>query len=75
MIWYWYWVDGRMTGDPYWAKVLEAKAKLLGGVQAAAIIALAADYRSDPDEAEMQLREFTARGAPLTSALEAAERR
>lgn len=72
IIWYWYWVDGRITGDPYFAKLLEAKAKLLGGVQQAAIIALAADYRSDPDEAESSLRNFALKATALNSALESA---
>jgi exosortase A len=73
IIWYWYWVDGRITGDPYFAKLLEAKAKLFGGRQAAAIIAVAADYRSDPAEAETALRDFARRSAPLYSALARAQ--
>jgi exosortase A len=73
IIWYWYWVDGRITGDAYFAKLLEAKAKLLGGVQQAAIIALAADYRSDPEEAVGLLRDFALKATNLKSALKMAQ--
>jgi exosortase A len=69
VIWYWYWVDGRTTGNPYFARLLEAKAKLLGGAQAAAIVAIAADYRSNPDEAEASLRALARQSANLESAL------
>jgi exosortase A len=54
VVWFWYWVDGRFTGDPYVAKLLQAKAKILGGQPAAAIIAAVADYDGigvEPDEA------------------------
>lgn len=73
IIWYWYWVDGHITGDPYFAKLLETKAKLLGGQQAAAIIAIAANYRADPKEAENSLRDFALRSASLYPALERAQ--
>lgn len=58
LIWYWYWVDGRFTGDPYVAKLLQAKAKLLGGRRSAAIIAAAIDYSETPLEAEKSLTGF-----------------
>jgi len=75
IIWYWFWVDGRVTGDPYWAKLLEAKAKLLGGRQSAAVIAIAADYRGYPQNAENALRDFARDSGPLYSALRQAELR
>jgi exosortase A len=58
VVWYWYWVDGRFTGDPYVAKLLQAKAKILGGQPAAAIIALSADYDGRGREPEETLSEF-----------------
>jgi exosortase A len=58
VVWYWYWVDGRFTGSPYVAKLLEASAKLLGGEPRAAIIAVGADYADAPAEAEGILRRF-----------------
>ena len=69
IIWYWFWVDGRVIGDPYLAKLLEAKAKLLGGRQAAAVVAIASDYRGDPERAESALRDFARDSGPLYSAL------
>jgi EpsI family protein len=58
LVWYWYWVDGQFTGNPYLAKVLETKVKLLGGERASAVIAISADYGGDPSDAEKTLREF-----------------
>ena len=58
VVWYWYWVDGRFTGSPYLAKLLEARAKLVGGEPAAAIIAIGADYSATPADAEAALRDF-----------------
>jgi len=65
IVWYWYWVDGRLTVSPYLAKIFEVKAKLLGGEQAAALVALAADYRENPQEARQTLSEFVAQAWPL----------
>ena len=58
VIWYWYWVDGRFTGNPYVAKLLQAKAKLLGGAPAAAIIVTEIDADDGVDEAEDALAKF-----------------
>ncbi|MFQ5773765.1 MAG: exosortase A [Kiloniellaceae bacterium] len=69
MVWYWYWVDGRFTSSPYVAKLLEIKAKLLGDVQAAAMIAVATDYVGSPPEANRILREFLGRAGPFRSVL------
>ena len=44
VVWYWYWVDGRFTANPYVAKLLQVKARLFGGVRSAAVIAVATDY-------------------------------
>ena len=39
LVWRWYWVDGRYVVSPYWAKLLQAKAILLGrGDDAAAVM-------------------------------------
>lgn len=74
LIWYWYWIDGRLTGDAYFAKLLEAKAKLFGGRQQAAVIALASDYRGDAASAESALHDFAIGSGPLYSALDHARR-
>jgi exosortase A len=58
VIWYWYWVDGEYTGNPYKAKLLQAKVKLLGGVQSSAIIVAEADYTQSPSQADRVLTDF-----------------
>ncbi len=65
-VWYWYRVDGHTTGNAYLAKVLEVKAKLLGGEQAAAVIALAADSAGDPKAAHSTLTRFAEQAWPFT---------
>jgi EpsI family protein len=75
LAWQWYWVDGRFTADPYWAKLLEVKAKLLGGPRAAAVVVVASDYDERASEASRVLQDFVAHLGPVGSALEAAEGR
>lgn len=58
MIFYWYWVDGKITGNPYWAKLLQAKTKLLGGDQSSAIIVAKSDYSQSPEQANQALENF-----------------
>ena len=62
---YWYWVDGRFTADPYLAKLLELKAKLLGGVSAAGVIALAAPYEETVPATLRTLQDFLDNLEPL----------
>lgn len=61
----WYWVDGTFTANPIVAKLLRARARLLGGPAAAAVIAVASDYRDKPSEAIATLRTFLKGLAPL----------
>ncbi|MFQ5785475.1 MAG: exosortase A [Alphaproteobacteria bacterium] len=70
IVWYWYWVDGAFTGGAYVAKALEARAKLLGGVQAAAVIAVTAPYNDRPSEADASIESLLASLAPIGKALE-----
>lgn len=58
IVFYCYWVGGRLTGNPYLAKLLQAKAKLLGGPEAAAIIVADAGQGVGGDTAGRALREF-----------------
>lgn len=58
IVWYWYWVDGRLTSNPYVAKLLEVKAKLLSIEEAAATIAVSTEYIYEPDEAQVRLARF-----------------
>jgi len=69
IIWYWYWIDGRFTGNPYLAKLLEAKVKLLGGDPKAAIIAIGADYADNASKAETTLGDFASTLGWLAPAL------
>jgi EpsI family protein len=41
---YWFWVDGRYTGNPYLAKLLQLKVKLLHASSAAAVVSISTDY-------------------------------
>jgi EpsI family protein len=59
----WYWVGGRFTADPLVAKLLQAKAALLGGPGAAAVIVASSPYAAEPREA----------GRTIEQALEALE--
>ncbi len=65
LVWQWYWVDGVFTGNPYFAKLLQVRARLLGGNEAAAYIAIAADYAETPEEATAVMRRFLDRLEPL----------
>ncbi len=65
LVWVWYWIDGRFTASPYVAKLLEVRAKLLGGIEAAAVIAVAADYSDRREEAVRTLRAFLSAVEPL----------
>ena len=69
---FWYWVDGQFTDNPYLAKLMEIKAKLLGGRQSAGVIAIAADYRETGDEAMRLLREFLIETPSLVNIFEGA---
>jgi exosortase A len=58
LLWYWLWVDGRYTGNPYWGKLLQLKVKLFGGPSAAAIISVSTDYTGDEESARGALTRF-----------------
>lgn len=66
IVWHWYWVDGRLTTNPYVAKLLEVKAKLLGTEQAAAAVAVSSEYVHEPEEAKERLARFLEAVDPLT---------
>ena len=62
---YWYWVDGEFTANPYWAKLLFARSKLLGGIQGAAVIAVSVPFDDEAAAARLRLDDFVAHLAPL----------
>ncbi len=66
VVWSWYWVDDRYTANPYVAKLLELKVRLLGGNPAAGIFVIATDYVDTPREAVPVLEAFLASISPIT---------
>ncbi len=69
MVWHWYWVDGRFTSNPYIAKLLQAKVRLWGGVEAAAVVAIAARYDDKPAEASEVIQAFLEHVDPIRESL------
>lgn len=69
LIFYWYWVDGKFTGNPYWAKLLQAKAKMFGGNQASAIIVAKSDYGQSAEQANRVLEDFVGKLGDLDKLL------
>ncbi len=47
LVWYWYWVDGKIITSKYMAKLYEVKAKILGGRLDAAVVALSVPFDND----------------------------
>ena len=72
IVWSWYSIGGTSTSDPVKAKLLQAKAKLLGRPAATAVIAMSTDYLLDPSEAASKLQDFlhhmSIENTPLRSA-------
>lgn len=71
LVWYWYWVDGRFTGDPMIAKLLQVKARLVDDVSPAAVIAIAAEYEEKPTDAAAALKRFLGSVSSFRALLEA----
>jgi EpsI family protein len=57
VVWNWYWIDGKFTGNEYFAKYLLARARFLGSRQGAAALAVATEDPSGARAAEV-LKEF-----------------
>ncbi len=58
LVWSWYWAGGQFTASPYYAKLLQTKARLLGGTQLSAMIALGTDRDEQEDHATERLNDF-----------------
>ena len=65
----WYWVAGRFTDDPLTAKLLQAKAALLGAPSSAAVLVASTPYDSDAAAARTTLRQALVAMAPLEHVL------
>ena len=61
----WYWVGGRYVADPLAAKMLQAKAALLGGPKAAAVVIMSAPYDLEPSEARATIEQALSALEPL----------
>ncbi len=56
LVWYFYWVDGQFLSRPWAAKLLQAKAQLLGGEQRSAVIAFSTGESGTPEESRVAVR-------------------
>ncbi|HEY7699941.1 MAG TPA: exosortase A [Vicinamibacteria bacterium] len=74
LVWRWYWIGGRHTSSPVWAKAIESSEKLLFQRPPAAGIVVFTDA-GDEDQARARLEAFLTEGLPaIESALEEASR-
>ena len=75
LVWRWYWVGGQYIVNPYWGKLLQAKSRLLGLGDDAAIVIVYAPYDERPQDAEKALKDFVGAMLPsITRSLEYARR-
>ena len=58
LIWRWYWVAGIATANPYKAKWLQAKARLLGSRDEAAVIVLSTPFEDNIEGARKILTDY-----------------
>ena len=75
LVCHWYWVDGEMTGSPYIAKLLRLRARLFGGTQAAAVLALSSPYQLSSDDAQAVLMDFLSKIESISGLLGRTTRR
>jgi exosortase A len=61
----WYWVDGDFTADPFVAKLRQAKAALLGGPDAAAVVVLSSPYDAERSSARATIEQALGALEPL----------
>ncbi|MHA1114507.1 MAG: exosortase C-terminal domain/associated protein EpsI, partial [Alphaproteobacteria bacterium] len=69
LLWNWYWVDSRFVGRDLEAKLLQARARILGGRPETAAITIATDFYDNPEEAARTLQSFLDSMTPLGSTL------
>lgn len=72
LFWSWYWIDEHRTSSDVWAKVIEAKGRLLGGAVPAAGVVV---YTRNDDDSRERLATFAGNALPvLEGELEALSR-
>ena len=69
LVWHWYWVDGQFTVNPFWAKLLQAKAQLLGRGDDGAVIIVSTVVNGSAPQAAAQLKGFTSTAVPTLKRL------
>jgi exosortase A len=74
LVWYWYWVNGEFTGNPYAAKLLRMKALLTGGSPATGIVAISGEYPPALGEPTQLFRDAMAALPALQATIEGAVR-
>lgn len=71
LVWRWYWVDDQYISNPYWGKFLQAKSRLLGHGDDAAIVIVYTPFDERPQDAEQTLKDFVGTVLPaITRSLE-----
>jgi EpsI family protein len=65
LVYLWYWVDGNFAADPLVAKLRQAKAALLGGPDAAAVIVLSSPYDAERSSARATIEQVLVALEPL----------
>ena len=58
LVWHWYWVEGQFTSNPFWAKLLQANAKLWGKTKGAATIIISTGLSELQKDSVNTLQDF-----------------
>jgi exosortase A len=58
LVWHWYWIDGRYTINPYWAKLLQARSQLMGKGDDGAVIIVATELKEKSEVSADSLGTF-----------------
>ncbi|MGB5776193.1 MAG: exosortase C-terminal domain/associated protein EpsI, partial [Sedimenticolaceae bacterium] len=69
LTWHWYWVDGTFAASPLVAKLLQAKATLLGGDTRSAVVVVSTPEQSDPEAARQAMQHFVEQASFLSALL------
>jgi EpsI family protein len=67
MVWRWYWVGGTFTSNPYYAKLLELKARLTASRPSGATITLWREYDKDESKTGTDMQDFLNHTSILTA--------
>ncbi len=68
LVWHWYWLDGTHTANAYWAKIIEAGQRLMGGEHPAVGMVVYTSYDHNKDGSDQVLRGFLADMLPAIEA-------